>query len=125
PYPTLFRPVPTRVTRHADLAARMRQVRGDCVTARGIRSIPPAMSGTHAPHHHDHAHAHGGIPRSERRLLIAFVLTACMLVAEAIGGVLSGSLALLADAGHMLVDALALLFAWLGARFAQIGRAHV
>jgi len=77
------------------------------------------MSGTHAPHHHDHAHAHGGIPRSERRLLIAFVLTACMLVAEAIGGVLSGSLALLADAGHMLVDALALLFAWLGARFAR------
>lgn len=55
----------------------------------------------------------------ERRLLFAFALTLCTLCAEAVGGVLSGSLALLADAGHMLVDALALLFAWLGARFAQ------
>src|SRR5690242_14642557 len=42
-----------------------------------------------------------------------------MLVAEAIGGFISGSLALLADAGHMLVDALALLFAWLGAHYAR------
>ena len=59
-------------------------------------------------------------PRArERRLLFAFALTLCTLCAEAVGGVLSGSLALLADAGHMLVDALALLFAWLGARFAQ------
>lgn len=55
----------------------------------------------------------------ERRLLFAFALTLITLCAEAVGGVLSGSLALLADAGHMLVDALALLFAWLGARFAQ------
>lgn len=55
----------------------------------------------------------------ERRLLIAFALTACALVAEAIGGWLSGSLALLADAGHMLVDAGALLFAWLGAHYAK------
>ncbi|HEU4662718.1 MAG TPA: cation diffusion facilitator family transporter [Dokdonella sp.] len=81
-------------------------------------------------HSHDHAHhapgghahcghrARSGSER-ERRLLIAFALTACTLVAEAAGGWLSGSLALLADAGHMLVDALALLFAWLGARFAQ------
>jgi cobalt-zinc-cadmium efflux system protein len=41
------------------------------------------------------------------------------MVAEVIGGVVSGSLALLADAGHMLVDAAALLFAWLGASFAR------
>ena len=42
-----------------------------------------------------------------------------MLVVEAIGGLISGSLALLADAGHMLVDAGALMFAWLGAYYAQ------
>ena len=47
------------------------------------------------------------------------LLTASYLVLEVVGGLLSHSLALLADAGHMLVDALALLFAWLGARFAQ------
>lgn len=62
---------------------------------------------------------HGAPHGRERRLLFAFALTLVTLCAEAVGGVLSGSLALLADAGHMLVDALALLFAWLGARFAQ------
>ncbi|MEP6510757.1 MAG: cation diffusion facilitator family transporter [Dokdonella sp.] len=66
-----------------------------------------------------HAHAHTGHHGRERRLLIAFVLTVVTLVAEAGGGWLSGSLALLADAGHMLVDAAALLFAWLGAHYAR------
>jgi len=55
----------------------------------------------------------------ERKLLVAFVLTALMMVAEAVGGLWSGSLALLADAGHMLVDALALLLAVLGAWMAR------
>lgn len=77
-----------------------------------------------AHHHHDHhGHHHDdgmtASRRRERRLLLAFVLTTITLVAEAIGGLVSGSLALLADAGHMLVDALALLFAWLGALFAR------
>jgi len=75
------------------------------------------MSHDHHSHGH-HAHASPASVR-ERRLLIAFCLTLATLFAEAAGGWLSGSLALLADAGHMLVDALALLFAWLGARFAQ------
>ena len=71
---------------------------------------------THAhTHHQAHVHSNGG----ERRLLIAFALTSITLVAEAVGGWYSGSLALLADAGHMLVDALALLLAWAGAHFAQ------
>jgi len=52
-------------------------------------------------------------------LLLAAILTTAMLVAEAIGGVVSGSLALLADAGHMLVDASALLLAWFGARMSR------
>jgi cobalt-zinc-cadmium efflux system protein len=73
-----------------------------------------AHSHVHA-HGHVHDHAEGG---NERKLLFAFVLTTVMLIAEAVGGVWSGSLALLADSGHMLVDALALLLAFLGARFA-------
>lgn len=67
---------------------------------------------------HDHDRPAPG-DRRERKLFIAFALTLVTLVAEAVGGYVSGSLALLADAGHMLVDALALLFAWLGARFAR------
>ena len=64
-----------------------------------------------------HAHAgHGHVGDGRKgRLLLAFVLTAGMMVVEAFGGVWSGSLALLADAGHMLVDAMALLLAFMGA----------
>lgn len=75
------------------------------------------MSTTHN-HQHDHPHAHehaGSGDTRSRKLLFAFVLTTVMLVVEAIGGVWSGSLALLADAGHMMVDALALLLAFIGA----------
>jgi cobalt-zinc-cadmium efflux system protein len=73
----------------------------------------PAMSAIH-----DHPHHHAGANR-ERKLLFALALTLLMLVAEAAGGLWSGSLALLADAGHMLVDALALLLAVLGMWFAR------
>jgi cobalt-zinc-cadmium efflux system protein len=65
-------------------------------------------------HEHAHAHAHPGGGRS-RKLLFAFVLTTAMMVVEVAGGLWSGSLALLADAGHMMVDALALLLAVVGA----------
>ncbi|MBZ0222581.1 MAG: cation diffusion facilitator family transporter [Dokdonella sp.] len=70
----------------------------------------------HGHDHASHAHAHD---RREGKLFIAFALTLITLIVEAVGGYVSGSLALLADAGHMLVDALALLFAWLGARYAK------
>lgn len=55
----------------------------------------------------------------ERKLAFAFALTTLMMIAEVVGGLWSGSLALLADAGHMLVDALALLLAVLGAWMAR------
>jgi cobalt-zinc-cadmium efflux system protein len=71
-----------------------------------------SVSATHS--HHSH-HANSG----ERRLLLAFALTTVAMIAEALGGWISGSLALLADAGHMLVDTFALLLAWAGARFAR------
>ncbi|MFL5631479.1 MAG: cation diffusion facilitator family transporter [Gemmatimonadaceae bacterium] len=74
-------------------------------------------------HGHQHAGGHGhGVGHSHvgdasvTSLRIALVLTALLLVVEVIGGVLSNSIALLADAGHMLTDVaalgLALFVAW-------------
>lgn len=71
---------------------------------------------------HDREHraaAHGG-GASMRRLSVALVLTTAIMIAEALGGWLSGSLALLSDAAHMLTDAgalgLALVAAFLATR---------
>lgn len=60
---------------------------------------------------HDHSHDHGVASANRRRLVIAIVIIAVVLVVEALGAVLSGSLALLADAGHMLSDLVALVIA--------------
>ena len=70
---------------------------------------------------HAHSHAHSArADGSRRRLFFVLVLTALYMVAEAVGGWYTGSLALLADAGHMLTDvaalALALTAAWFGSR---------
>ncbi len=71
----------------------------------------------HSGHGH-HDHAHGGIGHvhgntsSKTRVMIAALLTGIFMVAEAVGGWWTGSLALLADAGHMLTDTAALLLAW-------------
>ncbi|ACX88822.1 cation diffusion facilitator family transporter [Pectobacterium parmentieri WPP163] len=65
-----------------------------------------------------HNHSHTGSSNS-KRLSAAFIITATFMVAEVIGGLLSGSLALLADAGHMLTDAAALFVALIAVRFAQ------
>ncbi|HEX4495536.1 MAG TPA: cation diffusion facilitator family transporter [Thermoanaerobaculia bacterium] len=58
-------------------------------------------------HSHGHAHSHGG-GSSRSRLLWTLGLIVLYMVAEAVGGWLTHSLALLADAGHMLSDAAAL-----------------
>lgn len=63
-------------------------------------------------HHHGHGHAHPVDSRNETRTLIAAALTGSFMLAEVIGGLLTGSLALLADAAHMLTDFAALLLAW-------------
>lgn len=61
-------------------------------------------------HVHDHgrAHAHGRRATSRRALLGVFALTLAFAAVEVAGGVLTGSLALLADAGHMLSDTFAI-----------------
>ncbi len=71
-------------------------------------------------HVHSHDHSHGRDRAGERRgLLLALVTTTVILVAEAIGGWLSNSLALLADAGHMFSDALALGLAYAALALAE------
>ncbi|MGH9942317.1 MAG: cation diffusion facilitator family transporter [Pyrinomonadaceae bacterium] len=66
---------------------------------------------------HDHAHTAAG--KNKRRLGIVLGLTSLYLVAEIVGGLLTGSLALLADAGHMLTDVAGLALALLAIRFAE------
>lgn len=66
--------------------------------------------------HHGHPHAK---PRVRTRMLATLGLTTVIMIAEALGGYLSGSLALLADAGHMLTDVLALLVAFTALSLSQ------
>jgi len=64
---------------------------------------------------HDHTHAERGAA-NQRSLSTALALTATYLVAEVIGGLLAGSLALLSDAAHMLTDVMALVIALVAIR---------
>jgi cobalt-zinc-cadmium efflux system protein len=61
-------------------------------------------------------HAHG---MTQSRLRTAFLLTILILLVEVVGGLLSHSLALLSDAGHMLTDVVALGLAWFAAAQAE------
>ena len=70
----------------------------------------------HDHHHdHDHEHAHAHVHEANegnlKRVMIALVLTGTFMIVEVVGGIISGSLALLADAGHMLTDTMALALA--------------
>jgi cobalt-zinc-cadmium efflux system protein len=70
------------------------------------------MSAGHDHRHHEHA-------SDRRRLTIALALTGSFMFAELIGGWLANSLALLADAAHMLTDTLALAMALVAAEISQ------
>ncbi|MDP6379951.1 MAG: cation diffusion facilitator family transporter [Phycisphaerae bacterium] len=67
---------------------------------------------THDEHAHEHSggHTHSHVHRhlERRRLLASMVLTGAMLVVELVGGIISGSLALISDAGHMFTHCFAL-----------------
>ncbi len=75
----------------------------------------PGHGHQHGSGHSAHGHAHA-TDAPVRALRIALALTAAFLVVEVVGGILSNSIALLADAGHMLTDvaalALSLFVAW-------------
>ena len=68
----------------------------------------------HAGHSHGAAHAN-----NERRMGIAAALTGAFMFAEVAGGIAAGSLALIADAGHMLTDFASLSLAWFGFRLSR------
>ena len=72
---------------------------------------------SHPHHDHNHPHVHAPDDRlAVGRLRLALIFTAAFLVAEVLGGLVTNSLALLADAGHMLTDvgalALSLFVVW-------------
>jgi cobalt-zinc-cadmium efflux system protein len=74
----------------------------------------------HGEHGHGHHHHHHDVGANSRRLAVVLALTALYTVAEAVGGWWANSLALLADAGHMLSDVaalgLSLFAAWISQR---------
>jgi cobalt-zinc-cadmium efflux system protein len=83
----------------------------DTSAAAAAGSTPPS----HAHHHHGvHRHA-----VTTSRLRAALAITAAFMVVEVVGGLLSNSLALLADAGHMLTDVAALGLSLFAAWFSQ------
>lgn len=67
---------------------------------------------------HGHGHEQGRLSADRRVLAWATVLIVVFMVAEVVAGILAGSLALLADAGHMVSDAAALAFALFAATMA-------
>lgn len=66
-----------------------------------------------------HGHTHSAAGKNKRRLGIVLGLTTAYLVAEVVGGLLTHSLALLADAGHMLTDVAGLGLALMSIQFAE------
>ena len=84
----------------------------------------PHAEGPRGHEGHDHAHSGVGHPHVDRetaggRLRWVVGLTAVFMVAEVVGGILSGSLALLADAGHMLTDVAALVLSLFAMQLAR------
>lgn len=74
---------------------------------------------THAHHHHHH-HALTSANGGDRKLIVAIGINVVLTVAQIIGGVFSGSLALIADAIHNLSDAAALAIALIARRIARV-----
>jgi cobalt-zinc-cadmium efflux system protein len=83
------------------------------------------MSQRHT-HHHSPGGGHSGHSHSpavsqdnERRIFYAMLLTGGFMLVEVVGGLISGSLALIADAGHMATDTAALALAWFAFRLSK------
>jgi len=69
-------------------------------------------------HHHDHDHHHAAPTDFGRAFAIGIGLNLAYVIAESAAGLTTGSMALLADAGHNLSDVLGLAVAWAGLRLA-------
>jgi len=73
----------------------------------------------HGPHGHSHA-LDARREDSSRRMWVALAINGVLLVAELVGGLLTGSLAVLADAGHLLSDVGSIVLALIAARLATL-----
>lgn len=71
----------------------------------GSKKICFIRRGIKMSNHHGHSHSHTG---NKKALLISFLIITGYMIVEAIGGLLTNSLALLSDAGHMLSDSISL-----------------
>lgn len=92
---------------------------GDCGHDHG-HSHRPAPVHRHEGHGHSHAgHSHVPESASEAKLFWVMLLTGGFMLVEAVGGWLSGSLALIADAGHMVTDVASLALAWSAFRLSR------
>jgi cobalt-zinc-cadmium efflux system protein len=90
------------------------------ISTTGIAPILLGVSETHAHTHAGrHRHPHDHRSASRRALTIVLLLTLAFTVVEVVGGVLTDSLALLADAGHMVSDVVALALALIALTLAQ------
>lgn len=84
-----------------------------------------SVPGKHHNHDHGNGHDHhkhvlSAAAGGKRDLLVALAITVLMMVAEIVGGLISNSLALLSDAGHMFTDNLALLLSFFAMKFAAM-----
>ena len=78
------------------------------------------MHGSHSHNHGSSGHSHGAAhTNNEWRMGLAAALTGAFMFAEVGGGIAAGSLALIADAGHMLTDFASLSLAWFGFRLSR------
>ncbi len=76
------------------------------------------MSHDHTHHHSSDEHNHG-LNTNRGRLLGAIIFNSIITAAEYIGGIMSGSLALISDAGHNLSDVLSLILGYAGEKFSS------
>ncbi|MFZ9396671.1 MAG: cation diffusion facilitator family transporter [Erythrobacter sp.] len=81
--------------------------------AHSHRAGPDSAHGHAHDHAHGHAHHHHAPADFGRAFLVGVVLNTAFVAVEATYGFLSGSMALVADAGHNLSDVLALILAWM------------
>ncbi len=84
-----------------------------------LKNLPSPSAHLHAHHHGDAKHLHVAEGRGNSALAIALVLTLCFAVVEVVFGFVANSLALIADAGHMVTDAAALGLALLAQLIAK------
>jgi cobalt-zinc-cadmium efflux system protein len=83
---------------------------GDCRERTPVRNGRRMTAGH--DHHHGHSHDHAKLDSRGRGFAIAVALNLAFVLVEVAAGLISGSMALVADAGHNFSDVLSLLLAW-------------